>query len=360
MVLHEFHEGLHARFGEVEGSEVVDSYGDAAAEHDALRTTAGVIDLSFRNRLCVTGTDRARFLNGQVTNNVKDLVPGKGCYAALVNAKGRLESDLNVHCLRDELLLDFEPGLAVRVRERLERYLVADDVEVVDVTPHYGLLAVLGPKSAEVIDWLGLGLGLPATPLSSASADLPDVGELVAVNHPRGAAAGFDLFVPASALAALAEKLIAAAKDAGGRPCGWQALEMVRIEAGMPRFGVDMDGTNLAPEAGIESRAISYTKGCYIGQEIINRLHTFAQVSKSLLALRLDDDLKSLPIRGDKLLRDGKEVGHITSALASPTFQANIALGYVRREWTAAGTELTLRTAAGDSPARVVALPFSR
>ncbi len=360
MALHDFHERLHARFGEVEETELVDSYGDAVAEHSALRTTAGVIDLSFRGRLCVTGADRARFLNGQVTNNVKDLVPGKGCYAALVTAKGKLESDLNVHCLREELLLDFEPGLAARVRERLERYLVADDVEIVDVTPHYGLLAVLGPKSDEVIDKLGLGLRLPAAPLTSASADLPDLGEMVVVNNARGTAAGFDLFIPAGSLAAVADKLIAAARDAGGRPCGWQALEMIRVEAGLPRFGVDMDGSNLAPEAAIESRAISYTKGCYIGQEIINRLHTFAQVSKSLLGLRLADDLKLLPIRGDKLLHEGKEVGHITSALASPTFHANIALGYVRREWTAAGTELTLRTAAGDSPARVVALPFSR
>jgi folate-binding protein YgfZ len=360
MSLHEFHQGLHARFGEVGGCEVVDSYGDALVEHATLREAAGVMDLSFRGRLCVTGADRQRFLNGQVTNNVKDLAPGQGCYAALVTAKGKLESDLNIHCLRDELLLDFEPGLAARVRERLERYLVADDAQIVDVTPHYGLLAVLGPKSAEAINKLGLDIQLPASPLTSIGVDVPDIGEVVIVNHARGAAAGFDLFIPTGALAAVTDKLIAAAKELGGRACGWRALEMIRIEAGLPRFGADMDETNLAPEAGIESRAISYTKGCYIGQEIINRLRTFAQVTKSMRGLRLADDLKTMPARGDKLLHEGKQVGHITSALASPALHANIALGYVRREHIAPGTELTLRTAAGDSVARVVALPFSR
>ena len=133
MACHEWHEGLGARFGEVNGSEVADHYGNPLAEHAALRTHAGVIDLSFRSRVCVTGADRARFLHGQVTNNVKDLRPGQGCYAALVTAKGKLESDLNIHCLRDELLLDFEPGLAARVCGRLEHFVVADDVQVVDV-----------------------------------------------------------------------------------------------------------------------------------------------------------------------------------------------------------------------------------
>src|SRR5437867_5058891 len=109
--LHEFHHGLNARFGEVNGMEVVEHYGDPLAEHTAWRENAGVLDLSFRGRLCLTGADRRRLLNGQVTNNVKDLATGQGCYACLVTAKGRMQSDLNIYCLRDELLLDFEPGL---------------------------------------------------------------------------------------------------------------------------------------------------------------------------------------------------------------------------------------------------------
>jgi folate-binding protein YgfZ len=133
---------------------------------------------------------------------------------------------------------------------------------------------------------------------------------------------------------------------------------MIRIEAGLPRFGVDMDESNLAPEAGIEARAISYTKGCYIGQEVINKLRTFAHVTRTLRGLRLADDLKTLPARGDKLFREGKEVGYVTSALASPAFRGNIALGYVRRECNEPGTELVLRSGGGESTAVVVSLPF--
>jgi aminomethyltransferase len=219
---------------------------------------------------------------------------------------------------------------------------------------------VLGPKSPEVFGRIGLELPLPATALASVSVQDPALGEIVVVNHPRGAPAGFDLFVPVSALAVLADKLVAAAKEEGGRACGWQALEMIRVEAGLPRFGADMDGTNLAPEAGIEARAISYDKGCYIGQEVINKLRTFAHVTKSLRGLRLADDLKQIPERGDRLFHEGREIGHITSALASPALGCNIALCYVRRECSAMGTDLVLRTAAGESKARIVPLPFSR
>jgi folate-binding protein YgfZ len=358
-MLHEFHQSLGARFSEGNGAEVVDDYGDALAEHAALRSAAGVADLSFRSRLCLTGLDRQRFLNGQVTNNVKDLHVGEGCYAALVTAKGRLESDLNIYCLPDELLLDFEPGLTAMVTARFEKFIIADDVQVVDVATHYGLLTVQGPKSGDVLDMLALGFSLPANPMSFASTKVETLGEIYCVNRARGAATGFDLFVPTAALAMVFDKLITAAKKAGGRACGWQALEMTRIEAGIPRFGIDMDETNLAPEAGIESRAISYSKGCYIGQEVIARIRTYGQVAKALRGLRLQDDLHALPKRGDQLFHGEKEVGYITSALASPSLRQNIALGYVRRECNEPGTVLTCRTNAGEVPITVVSLPFA-
>jgi len=356
--LHEFHDGLNARFAEVNGCEVVNDYGDVLAEHAALKNSAGALDLSFRGRVCLTGADRVRLLNGQVTNNVKDLRVGQGCYAALVTAKGKLESDLNVYALENELLLDFEPGLTAAITQRLEKYIIADDVQIVDAAPHYGLLSVQGPKSDAAVLALGLVLDLPAKPFQFVTVHDATLGEIYVMNHPRTGASGFDLFVPVPALGAVMDKLIAAAKDAGGRACGWQALEMARIEAGIPRFGADMDDTNLAPEAGIEERAISYSKGCYIGQEVIARIRTYGQVTKALRGLRLADDLKALPVKGDKLFRDGKEVGYITSALASPALKANIALGYVRKESNQIGIELVLKTAHGESPAKIVDIPF--
>jgi folate-binding protein YgfZ len=358
--LHEFHDGLNAHFGEINGCEVVNDYGDALAEHAALKNSAGALDLSFRGRICLTGADRVRLLNGQVTNNVKDLRVGNGCYAALVTAKGKLESDLNIYALENELLLDFEPGLTGAVSQRLEKYIIADDVQIVDAAPHYGLLSAQGPKSNAVVLALGLVLDLPAKPFQFVTVHDATLGEIYVMNHPRTGTTGFDLFVPVPALGAVMDKLIAAAKGAGGRACGWQALEMARIEAGIPRFGADMDDTNLAPEAGIEERAISYSKGCYIGQEVIARIRTYGQVNKALRGLRLADDLKTLPVKGDKLFRDGKEVGYITSALASPSLKANIALGYVRKEVNQVGTELVLKTAQEESAMKVVELPFRR
>ena len=359
LVLRELHHELNARFAELNGAEIVGDYGDVLAEHAALRESAGVLDLSFRGRICLTGADRVRFLHGQVTNDVKKLRAGEGCYAALVTAKGRMESDLNIFCLQDELLLDFEPGLTAKISQRLEKFIVSDDVQIVDAAPHYGLLAVQGPKAEAVIRALEHFPEIPAQPLAFVKVTDTMLGEIYLMNHARLGSHGFDLFVPNNALGLVADKLIAAAKAVGGRACGWSAFEMARIEAGIPRYGADMDETNLPLEAGLESRAVSYSKGCYIGQEVLNRIHSIGQVTKELRGLRLADDLAALPQKGDKLVLATKEVGYVTSALKSPALKINLALGYVRKEANQLGTELTLRSAGGESLVRIVALPFN-
>ena len=379
LMLHEFHHRLGARFAELNGAEMVNDYGDWLAEYAALRQSAGVLDLSFRSRICLTGADRVRFLHGQVTNDVKRLRVGEGCYAAITTNKGKMESDLNIFCLADELLLDFEPGLTRKISQRLEKFIVADEVQVVDVAADYGLLSVQGPKAEEVVSMIGL-IGRDALPRVQADQQVgptilkisdATLGEIYLVNHPRLASfplpakrgegenmlSGFELFIPHSSLGAMADKLIAAAKQIGGRACGWQAFDTARIEAGIPRFGADMDETNLPLECGIENSAISYKKGCYIGQEVINRIHSFGHVAKELRGLRLTDDLESLPQRRDKLFYQGKEVGYITSAVKSPDY-GNIALGYVRRQANQIGTELILKTAAGERTVKIVSLPF--
>ncbi|MDE3066061.1 MAG: aminomethyltransferase family protein [Verrucomicrobiota bacterium] len=378
LALRDFHRRLGARFGEVNGAEVACDYGDWLAEHAALGQSA-VLDLSFRGRLCLVGADRIRFLHGQVTNDVKALRAGAGCYAALVTAKGKMEGDLNIFNLADELLLDFEPGLTEKISRRLERFIVADEVQIVDAAPHYGLLTAQGPGSERVIGGLNLFPDIPHVPLDSVKISDPTRGEIYLMNHPRlrpwletaaskgldssahsATSCGFDLFVPKDSLAVIADKLIAAAKALGGRAAGWTAFEAARIEAGIPRFGADMDETNLPLECGIEAGAVSYRKGCYIGQEVINRIHSFGRVTKELCGLRLAGNLNALPGRHDKLFCGAREVGYVTSALRSPSLGANIALGYVRREAGQLGTELTLRTADAQTPARVVEMPFAK
>jgi folate-binding protein YgfZ len=386
LVLHTFHHRLGARFALLSGAEIVNDYGDWRAEHAALCQSAGVLDLSFRSRICLTGADRARFLHGQVTNDVKRLRVGEGCYTAVTTNKGKMESDLNIFCLADELLLDFEPGLTEKVSKRLEKFIIADDVQIVDVAPDYGLLSVQGPKAENVVQVLGWG-ERPPEPFHSIKIVDAELGEIYLMNHARldlrgggertrepqtnqdGSSVasprqrtGFDLFVPVSSLGAVAEKLIAGAKQIGGRACGWQACETARLEAGIPRFGADMDETNLPLECGIESRAVSYSKGCFIGQEVLNRIHSFGHVAKELRGLRLADPASTglpLPQRGDKLFHQGKEIGYVTSAVKSP-LSGKIALGYVRREASQTGTELSVRSSGAESLAIIVEIPFSR
>jgi folate-binding protein YgfZ len=358
LVLHEQHQSLGATFNAVSEGEVVQHYGDALAEHQALTQAAGLLDLSFRGRLCLTGADRLRFLNGQVTNNVKVLQPGSGCYAALVTARGKLESDLNIHCLLDELLLDFEPGLTERVVSRFERFIVADDVAVVDVKPHVGLLSVQGPRATEALGTLNLVPSLPDRPFASVTATAQDTGEMVVVNVPRFGTSGYDLFVSVAGIPVMFERLREAVSRVGGRTCGWQAMELARIEAGIPRFGQDMDDSNIPLESGLEERAVNYSKGCYIGQEVINRIHTIGQVAKALRGLHLDRTLATLPPRGARLFHDGKDVGQITSAIVSPTLGFPVAMGYVRREVNQPGTRLTLLWEGRETEARIVPLPF--
>jgi folate-binding protein YgfZ len=272
-----------------------------------------------------------------------------------------MQSDLNLFVLAEELLLDCEPGLGRAVAERLEKYLVADDVQVVDVAALYGLLSVQGPQAGAVVRGLNLFPELPARAFDSVKvADLA-AGEIYLMNHPRLGSMGrdgFDLFVPAAALATTADQLLAAAGAVGGRACGWQAFETTRIEAGLPRFGADMDETTIPLEAGLEARAVSYQKGCYIGQEVINRIHSLGHVNRRLCGLQLEADLPALPARGEKFFHDGREAGHFTSAVFSPRLQTAIALGYVRREADQSGREFTWTCHGRPRTARLVALPF--
>lgn len=366
--LHELHQSLGARFAELKGHELVADYGDVAAEESALAGSAGVLDLSFRGRLCLLGKDRARFLHGQVTNDVLKLSSGMGCYAALVTGKGRLESDLNIHALENELLLDFEPGLTEGIVARLDHHIIADDVQVVDVAPHYGLLSIQGPRAGDVLSRMGVLTRMPTGAFAVEHISEPTIGDLYLVDRSRTGwpskpttLPGYDLYVPTEALGMVFDKLVASASASGGRAVGWTALEHRRIAHGLPRFGADLDETNLAPEGGdaFVAHGISYAKGCYIGQEVIARIRTYGQVTRALRGVRFLDDSKEMVARGTKLLKDGKDVGMLTSGFWSEAHGAVIALGLVRKECNAMGSELQVAGGDGTRRVRVVDIPFT-
>lgn len=351
------HQSKGAMFAPINGVEAILHYGDPHAEYAALRQSAGLLDLSHRGRLVVTGADRLRFLNGQVTNKVRDLRPGAGCYAAVVNAKGKVQGDLNIYCLAEELLLDCEPGQGERIAARLEQFVIADDVRVVDLGGDYGLLSVQGPMAATVLAEAFPGQPLPDAPWASVVWTQAD-SEICVVRLPRFESDGFELYVPAQGLISSWQKLHHAVAESGGRICGWQAMEWTRVESGLPRYPQDMDERNLAPEAGIEERAISYTKGCYIGQEVISRVRNVGQVTRSLRGMELDGFPKDLPQHGDRLMLAGRDVGYITSAIFSPGLKRPIALGYVRREVQQPEATFEVHSECGVGTARLHPLPF--
>lgn len=310
-------------------------------EFTALTEGAGWLDQSDRSRLCLLGADRARFLHGQVTNDINGLREFTGCYAALVNAKGKMESDLFAYRLADEILLDFEPGLTAAVQARLERYVIAEDVEIADVAPHFGLLTVQGPQAEAVLT--KLGLPAPTEPLTVAQTE----DEIYIVHQPRLGTDGFDLFIPIDAMNAWRERLATIAPR-----CQMPAFEKARVLATIPQFGVDLTTDNFPPEGGLETRAISYAKGCYIGQEIIARIRTYGKVNKVLRGLSLE----GAAAIGDPVLHEGTPVGTLSSVCHEPS----AALAIIKRTACESGTVLSVDTKNGSVSAQVATLPFEK
>ena len=307
----------------------------------ALTETAGLLDLSNRSRLCLMGDDRVKFLHGQVTNDINGLTENSGCYAALVNAKGKMESDLFVYRLKEELLLDFEPNLTKSVQSRLEKFVITEDVEVTDVAPHFNLLSVQGPDATKVLE--ALKLPVPQENYTLAKTE----EEIHIINQPRLGTVGFDFFVPIDSLDEWKLRL------ADHVPlCDEAAFERARILTTIPRFGKDFTEANLAPEGGIEARAISYSKGCYIGQEIIARIRTYGKVNRILRGLSLD----GVAAEGDEISLGDKKVG----VLSSVATDANIALAIVHRDAATLGTLLQVETKNGSVTAKTATLPFER
>ena len=325
-------------------------FGALQDEWAAVRQRCGLLDARFRGLLRLTGGDRVTFLQGMVSNDVARLRDGEGTYAALLTQQGKLVSDLRVYVLGDEVWLDVPAARAQAVRENLERYIIADDVEFAPDDAWAPLVAVEGPQAAGVVQTV-TGEAVDALqPFAHRELSFEGGGvHVVATTH--SGEQGFLLLSGPERSTMLWERC----RAAGAQPVGMEALDVLRVEAGIPWYGRDMDESMLISEVGIES-AISYKKGCYLGQEVVERVAARGQVHRKLVGLVCDG--RALPPADAKLSRDGKEVGWITSAVWSPARQGIVALGYVRRECWDAGSEMELALADGHVTARVVTLPF--
>jgi folate-binding protein YgfZ len=306
------------------------------AQYRQLREECGLLDRSERGALSLGGEDVAEFLQGQLTNEIEALEPGEGCYAALLDRKGHMQADMRVLRLAgDEYWIDTEGARLDAVDRHLETYKVGRDVQIEDVSAGRRILSLIGPGSAHVA-------GLSAFP-EHASEELFVLGvDAIAV----GTAWGIDLIVLEGDL----ERLRAALLGAGAAAVSEEAVEILRIEAGVPRFGAEMDADTMPAEAGIVEAAVSFTKGCYIGQETVARLHYKGKPNRHLLGLRL-----SAPAAPGMPLRLGeKEVGRVGGSCVSPV-HGPIALAILRRE-AEPGAEVAVSE--GGVTARVVDLPF--
>lgn len=317
-------------------------------QYGFLTQTCGFVDFEQRGRLCLTGEDRKQFLHGQVTQDVKGLSPGKGAFSALADGKGKIQADLNIYCLTDELLLDFEPGLTEMVQQRLERYLVSEDVTTMDPTEFYTMVSLQGPLSADVLQKKAPESSLPGEALSFVEISARDDGGIYIVNRPRCGTKGFDLFIPTSISQQWTHELESAVNQVGGGAVGETALHLAQIEAGVPRLGVDMDANCLVQETGLETQAVSYQKGCYIGQEVISRIRTMGKVNKSLRRLELAG-LPQLENGMELSMMSGDQVaGFVTSAAIIPSNpNKTMGLGYVKRAFLDSDAALTCKDLSG-------------
>ena len=342
---------LGAKLVETNGCLVPERFTDVAEECRAVRAAAGVLDRTDRAYLTAAGPDARRYLHAMVTNEVKALEPGQGCYALQLNAQGQILADLYLLAMEDHLLLETDWSLKEKLRTVLEKFIIADDVELADRSDQLAALAVEGPRAGELLRAAGAGV-VPGAEFNHAWVELQRTPVLV-VRLSETGEEGYRLIFAVEYAQNLWDALLAAQKAMPWKPVGHAAFELLRTEAGIPRYGAELDEHTLVQEADLEARAISYTKGCYLGQEIVERVRSRGHVNRKLVGLSLSDG--PLPPRGAKLAKDGKNVGFITTAIESPTLGRRLALGYVRREFLAPGATLAVE---GGGAAEVVPLPF--
>ena len=311
-----------------------------AADYRTITEACGLLDRSERGKLALSGAEAATFLQGQVSNDVEALVSGSGCYAAFLTPKGKMLGDLRILAVEDELLLDTERAALQALFNMIRRFSLGYQVELHKRTLERGMLSLIGPDAAALAGAGGLGPEEHA----HAVVEVPDSGLPARAIRTD---VGIDLLCDASDT----EALRAAIEQAGVAPVGEAAAECLRAERGRPRYGIDLDDTVIPQEAGLNERAVSFTKGCYVGQETVARLYYRGKPNRQLRGLRL-----SAPADvGDEVQFEGRVVGRATSVATSPRF-GPIALSFVRREAPVGATVSV--GASGERSAEVIELPF--
>ncbi len=349
------HESAGAKMGEYFGTRLPARFGEFAAEYAALRRAVAVIDTNFRAAFSFTGPDRQRYLNAVLTSNVRDLKPGRGTVGLLLTPQGHILAEVETFAREDNVLALSHAMVRERTHSTFEKFIIMDDVTLEDVSSSTATLDLVGPRAAALLSEI-VERNFADMPLFAHEEAALDRIACHVVRREIAGDPAATLIVSRGQVADLWQALVARVRARGGAPAGMEALNSVRLETGTPWFGTDYGDEQIPHEAGLEQSHINYEKGCYTGQEIVERVRSRGHVNRRLTALQFSTSV--VPPAGTTLRRDASEVGSITSTGYSPRLGRSIGLGYVRREQSAIGTILD----ASGTAAEVIepALPAKR
>ena len=341
-----------ARRGEYRGAETVIAYSDRGSEFSALLSGAGIYDLGWRAKISLSGKDRVRWLNGMITNNIRDLAPGQGIYAFLLNPQGHILADLYAYNRGESIVLDTDQSQAGKLAELLKRYIIMDKVELANISDKLTAIGIAGPQSTVLLGRAGFEIP-ELSPLQIFELTWEGLPITLVRQQPiivaKRQSDSYEVWLAPENVNRVWDALL----QAGATPVGSEALELYRIAIGVPRYGQDIRERDL-PQETEQNQALNFTKGCYIGQEIVERIRSRGAVHRKFTGFLIEGPL--LPAPGTKLQLEGRDIGEITSTASLPTAKGEraVALGYVRREVGAPGKVLQ----AGEARATVAEPPF--
>lgn len=354
--LHAHHAQLGATFEEVTGWEMPAHYGNVTAEHRAVRQAAGIADVSHRGKLRVTGEDRVKWLQSVISNDILPLQPGQGRYSSLLTHKGKMLTYFRLYMQSEGVILEDVGEIGETTFQVLRKFLLyGTKAKMENCAESWGLLLISGPKAAHVVQ---SAFGVDVTdvqPVDFVTAQIGGHHALVLRTEETGEA-DIEVLLPADGVLTAWTTAMQAGAKFGITAVGSHAREALRIEAGIPKAGPDLNEQIVPPEASLEGRAFSLNKGCYPGQEVVARMDTYGNVRRKMVGLVMRDSV--VPPHGAKLYSGDREVGWISSAVRSPQLDRAIAFGFPLRDFSKPGTELTVEFEGGRYQATVETLPF--
>lgn len=356
--LHDHHTKLGATFEEIAGWDMPVHYGEWVAEYQAVRQAVGLSDLSHRGKIRVTGDDRVKWLQGLISNDILPLQPGQGCYSSFLTHKGKMLGYFRVYTLADSLWVEDVGEVGEATFQALRKFLLYGiKAKMENCAESWGLLLVSGPKACATVR---AAFGIEMSDLKPVNAVAAQIGGQAAfvLRTEETGEDDVEILLPAEALSTAWERLMEAGATYGIKAVGGRAREALRIEAGLPKAGPDLNEEVVPPEANLAGKAFSLNKGCYPGQEVVARMDTYGNVRRHLVGLVMKGS--AIPPKGAKLFIGDREIGWVSSATHSPQLNSPIALGFPLRDFSNPETVLAVEVDGTRHDATIRALPFYR